>query len=64
MYQAILSEYKADSLFIEKLKKSQRLWVKFRDAELEMKYPVSENVNPRVIYGSMYPTLSAIYLKN
>ncbi|MDP8033326.1 DUF1311 domain-containing protein [Pasteurella atlantica] len=52
VYQAILSEYKTASLFIEKLKKSQRLWVKFRDAELEMKYPVSENANPRVMYVS------------
>lgn len=39
IYQRILSEYKDDTLFIENLKNSQRIWVQFRDAELKMKFP-------------------------
>jgi uncharacterized protein YecT (DUF1311 family) len=43
VYKQILSEYKPDSLFIENLKKSQRIWIDFRDAELEMKFPKNDN---------------------
>ena len=39
VYQKILFEYQADSIFIDRLKKAQKIWIEFRDAELEMKYP-------------------------
>lgn len=39
VYQNILTEYKSDSIFIKKLKNTQRIWISFRDAQLEMKYP-------------------------
>jgi uncharacterized protein YecT (DUF1311 family) len=38
-YQKILSKYQGDSLFIKNLKKAQRIWIQFRDAELSMKFP-------------------------
>jgi uncharacterized protein YecT (DUF1311 family) len=60
VYQQILKDYANDSLFISKLKISQRIWVKFRDAELEMKFPEEEK---RVVYGSMYPMCESSYLK-
>ncbi|WP_159023834.1 lysozyme inhibitor LprI family protein [Formosa sp. L2A11] len=59
VYKTILSEYKTDTLFIENLKKSQRLWIQFRDAEMEMKYPNY----PEKMYGSIQPTCRALYLK-
>lgn len=59
VYQQILIDYKSDSIFIEKLKISQRLWIKFRDAELEMKFPEPDK---RLYYGSMYPMCAAGYL--
>ena len=59
VYQLILSEYKLDTAFINSLKKSQRIWIQFRDAELEMKYPNYKDRN----YGSVYPTCRAFYLK-
>ncbi|WP_084274310.1 lysozyme inhibitor LprI family protein [Crocinitomix catalasitica] len=59
VYKVILSKYKTDTLFITNLKKSQRLWVKFRDAEMEMKYPDYSEEN----YGSVQPTCRALYLK-
>lgn len=43
VYKQIISEYKFDSLFIENLKKSQRIWIDFRDAEVEMKFPQNDN---------------------
>ncbi|NQX81115.1 MAG: DUF1311 domain-containing protein [Flavobacteriaceae bacterium] len=58
VYNQILSEYKNDTNFIKKLKSSQILWIKFRDAELEMKFPESDKKN----YGSMYPMCASGYL--
>lgn len=39
VYKQILHEYKPDTLFIENLKRAQRTWIDFRDAEAEMKFP-------------------------
>ena len=58
VYQKILAEYKTDTLFIENLKVSQRIWIKFRDAELKMKFPDYSDKN----YGSIHPTCRAFYL--
>lgn len=59
LYQKILYAYKDEPIFIEKLKSSQRLWVKLRDANLEMKFP---EVDKRIYYGSMYPTCENSFL--
>jgi len=59
IYKTILSEYKSDTIFVENFKKSQRLWIQFRDAEMEMKFP---NYADKV-YGSIHPTCRAFYLK-
>lgn len=58
VYQNILTEYKSDTIFIENLKKSQRIWIAFRDAELNMKYPNY----PDTFYGTIQPTCRAFYL--
>ena len=58
VYQSILTEYEADTLFIYNLKSSQRLWIQFRDAEMAMKYPNY----PENSYGTMYLSCSALYL--
>ncbi|WP_103866199.1 lysozyme inhibitor LprI family protein [Aquimarina sp. I32.4] len=60
VYQQILQVYKKDTLFLQNLKKSQRIWIQFRDAELAMKYPDY----PDYIYGSIHPMCRASYLKN
>ena len=59
VYKNILAEYKADTIFVENLKKSQRIWVKFRDAELEMKYPKRKPG----FYGTIHPICRAMYLE-
>ncbi|MFA9186895.1 lysozyme inhibitor LprI family protein [Flavobacterium sp. FBOR7N2.3] len=58
VYQKILVKYKTDKLFVTNLKKSQRIWISFRDAEMNMKYPNY----PKQNYGSIYPTCRAVYL--
>jgi len=59
IYKKILFEYKTDTIFIKNLKASQRIWVSFRNAELNMKYP---NREPGY-YGSIQPTCVAMYLE-
>ena len=39
VYKQILKEYSNDTVFIKNLKSSQKLWIRFRDAEVLMKYP-------------------------
>ena len=51
VYRQVLSENKADVLFVSKLKNAQRAWVAYRDAQLEALYPAA---NPQE-YGSVYP---------
>ena len=58
VYNQILTEYQSDTNFIEKLKSSQNLWIKFRDAEVEMKYPESD----KSYYGSIFPMCFSEYL--
>ena len=59
VYQAIIREYKNDTIFLKALRFSQRNWIKFRDSELKMKYPKRETEG---YYGNVYPMCEAIYL--
>jgi len=59
VYQKILTEYKSDSIFVKNLKNAQNIWVKFRDAELEMKYPNYKELH----YGTSYSMCKNYYLK-
>ena len=52
VYNQILKKYSSDKVFLKKLKISQNLWVKFRDAEAEAKFPAEEK---RYEYGSVFP---------
>lgn len=59
VYQKVLTQYSSDTIFIKNLKISQRLWVKFRDAEVKMKYPDrADNY-----YGSSLPMCYSNYLE-
>ena len=57
IYKQILSDYKDDTAFVRNIKASQRLWVQFRDAEMNMMYPQREPG----YYGSIHPTCWAVY---
>jgi len=56
-YNKILKEYKEDTAFIQNLKKSQRLWLQFRDAEMKVKFPGREVG----YYGSVQPMCWSMY---
>ncbi|MCC9137413.1 lysozyme inhibitor LprI family protein [Pontibacter silvestris] len=58
VYKQLLVEYKTDTVYINNLKASQRIWINFRDAELHMKYPERE----AGYYGSLHPICSTSYL--
>lgn len=57
-YKKILKEYSTDLVFIKNLKISQNLWIKFRDAEMNTKYPQREPG----YYGSIQPTCWNMYM--
>ncbi len=57
IYQQILKGYAADTVFISRLKAAERLWIKFRDAEVEMKYP------PNGSYGSAHSMCVSGYME-
>ena len=50
-YAEILKIYKDDTLFIKKLKFSERAWLKFRDSYMESIFPQRD----KSYYGSVYP---------
>jgi len=52
VYSLIRKIYKDDDEFISKLKSSQLAWIKLRDADLEMMYPLEDK---QLQYGSAYP---------
>jgi uncharacterized protein YecT (DUF1311 family) len=60
VYKQILSKYKTDTVFIEKLRKTQKIWIAYRDAELEMKFPAE---NKQLDYGSVYSMCVSLFLK-
>ena len=57
IYLQILKGYAADTSFISHLKAAERIWIKFRDAELLMKYP------PDGSYGSSQSMCESTYLE-
>jgi uncharacterized protein YecT (DUF1311 family) len=58
VYQTILFQYQNDTTFLKNLKKSQRIWIQFRDAELAMKYPKGEKNQ----HKNLSPFCRALYL--
>lgn len=51
VYNQILHQYAADTLFIERLRDAQRAWMRFRDADLGSYFPDAD----RSVYGSSFP---------
>lgn len=55
-YKKLREKHKNDKNYLTNLKNSQLLWIKFRDAELELIF-TCEDENKRICFGSMYPLL-------
>ena len=51
-YRKVLKTYADDKVFIARLKKAQRAWLKFRDAELDAIFP---HKGKTTYYGSTFP---------
>ncbi len=56
VYKALRNKKKNDKTYLANLKTSQRLWIKFRDAELDLIF-TCESGDKRQCFGSMYPLL-------
>ena len=57
-YEALIKKAKGNQLYIMKLRKSQRLWIRFRDAELDMIFPCDHEDRQRCwgsMVGMLYP---------
>jgi len=52
IYKKLIKIKKDDELYIKRLKVSQRLWIKFRDAEINTIFSC-EDINIRMCWGSM-----------
>jgi len=57
VYRQIVAKLAGEPVALAKMKAAQRLWVQLRDADLDARYPVGDDENPRLLYGSMYPML-------
>ena len=57
VYKALLQCASHDKLFIDRLRAAQRLWIQFRNAELEAYQPVDDEAGEAssTKWGSMYP---------
>jgi len=49
VYQKLLQDYKSDTVFIKSMKEAQRQWIKFRDAQVKMKYPPYQDADESVL---------------
>ena len=58
VYKKLLQDYKNDTVFIKSMKDAQRQWVKFRDAQVKMKYPPYKDAGESVL-----PMCRNFYLK-
>ncbi len=58
-YQAVIEAHKEDQVFITKLRIAQRMWLQFRDAEMEAIFPHKDD--PRH-YGSVFPLCWSTHL--
>lgn len=52
IYKQVMKKHKDNKLFTKKLRASQRLWIKLKEANLEAVFPEEDK---RLYYGSMYP---------
>jgi uncharacterized protein YecT (DUF1311 family) len=61
LYRELEVRYKDDQVFIKRLRAAQSAWLKFRDAQLEMKFP--PRPGEPYYYGSIFPMCSMLYLQ-
>ncbi|RYE23119.1 MAG: DUF1311 domain-containing protein [Sphingobacteriales bacterium] len=60
IYQQVKKNFKTDTAFTNRLTKAQKIWIQFRNAEMDALYP---DPNPMLTYGSMFTMCWYISLK-
>ncbi|MEZ5450520.1 MAG: lysozyme inhibitor LprI family protein [Thiolinea sp.] len=55
-WKVLLTKYREDRAFLDKIKAAQRAWISFRDAEVAAQF-ACEDADVRLCWGSMYPML-------
>jgi uncharacterized protein YecT (DUF1311 family) len=61
IYRELQVRYKDDPAFIGRLRTAQTAWIKFRDAQLDMKFPPHPEESN--YYGSVFPMCEMLYLQ-
>jgi uncharacterized protein YecT (DUF1311 family) len=59
VYKQLLAKYQSRTNFVQKLRRAQEAWVKFRDADVDSFYFERDKLRA---YGSVYPMCKAIEL--
>ena len=54
-WRQVMARLAGQPLAIAKLKAAQRLWIQLRDADMDAQFPLAEDEDPRIQYGSIYP---------
>ena len=62
VYNQVIKDYSKDTLFILRIKEAQRAWIKFRDAQVEARFPTSKKGNQYTEYGSTYPECACVIM--
>ncbi len=60
IYARILKKYKNYPAALQNTIRAEKAWIKFRDAQLEMKYP---SLKKGCFYGSIHPVIENWYLE-
>jgi uncharacterized protein YecT (DUF1311 family) len=59
LFQKVRETYARDPLFLKRLDESQRAWLRYRTAQLAMRFPHADAPH---YYGSVQPMCEGIYL--
>ena len=57
VYRELIAAQKSDRVAADAIRKAQRAWIAFRDADIEANFPAQ---NKMLEYGSMYPQCRAM----
>jgi uncharacterized protein YecT (DUF1311 family) len=60
VYLVVQLAYSDSPVFLERLRASQNSWEAFRDAQMEARFPLEAEDNPKFMYGSVYPICKSV----
>jgi uncharacterized protein YecT (DUF1311 family) len=49
VYRQVMQKLRGQPVAIDKLRNAQRLWIQLRDADIQARYPVGKDENPRPV---------------